>query len=307
MRSFLTFLLWAYTLAGAPAFGLDGGLEVPFDFLHNQIVLSVTANGQGPYNFILDSGTHASTIDLALAKRLRLTLGPATRQGVGAGTERITGRQTVCRELRFGGMVVKDLAVVALDLSALSRQLGRPLHGVLGFGFLASRITQIDYFQRRLRFFSESPFSPSTQPAEGPKRVSFPMRFRGNSILPVLTDCVLNGAKITVTLDTGSSLGLILFPHAIRQLGLEDLARQGIPLQAAGYRGKVRITKGWVRSVALRNIELGAIEVGYALRGYGDNESAETRDGNLGNAVLQDFVLTLDYINRVVVLELVDI
>ena len=262
MRNLLKFLLWACTLARAPAFALDGGLEVPFDFLHNQILLGVTVNGQGPYNFVLDSGTHASTIDLALAKRLHLELGPATSQGIGAGTERIAGRQTVCRELRFGGMVVKDLAAVALDLSALSRQLGRPLDGVLGFGFLASRITQIDYFHRRLRFYSNSPFSSSIQPPDSPKRVSFPMLFRGNSILPVFADCILNGANITVTLDTGSSLGLILFPHAIRRLGLEDLARQGIPLQAAGYRGEVRITKGWVRSVALRSIELGAIEVG---------------------------------------------
>ncbi len=306
MRSLLTFLLWACTLVGISALGSSEEIEVPFDFLHNQIVFGVMVNGQGPYNFVLDSGTHASAIDLALAKRLGLKLGPAASQGIGAGTERIRGRQTVCRELRFGGLVVKDLVAVALDLSALSGQLGRPLHGVLGFSFLDSRITQIDYFHWRLRFYSESPFSPSIQPPDGPKRVTFPMQFRGNSILPIFEDCIVNGAKITVTLDTGSSLGLILFPHAIQQLGLNDLAQKGIPLQAAGYRGEARITKGWVRSVVPRSIDLGAIEVGYALRGYGEGESRQTRDGNLGNAVLQDFIVTLDYIHRVVVLELVD-
>ena len=41
----------------------------------------------------------------------------------------------------------------------------------------------------------------------------------------------------------------------------------------------------------------------YVKSGYGEDETLERRGGNLGNAVLQDFVLTLDYRNRIVVLE----
>jgi hypothetical protein len=53
----------------------------------------------------------------------------------------------------------------------------------------------------------------------------------------------------------------------------------------------------------LKSIDLGAIEVAYVEKGYGEREPLERRGGNLGNGVLQDFVLTLDYINSVVVLE----
>jgi hypothetical protein len=98
-------------------------------------------------------------------------------------------------------------------------------------------------------------------------------------------------------------LGLILFPKAVRLLGLEDLARTGTPMEAAGYRGEARLTKGWVRSMMLKTIDLGAMEVAYVRSGYGDDEDVERRGGNLGNATLQDFVLTLDYRNGVVVLE----
>jgi hypothetical protein len=116
----------------------------------------------------------------------------------------------------------------------------------------------------------------------------------------------VNGTRIPVTLDTGSSLALILFPEAIRHLGLERLAREGIPLDAAGYGGRANLSKGWVRSVKLGAIDLGAIEVAYVEKGYADREALARRGGNLGNAVLQDFVLTLDYCHRLVVLEAVD-
>ena len=278
--------------------------ELPFDFLHNQIVLQVTIRGTGPYNFVLDTGTHASTIDLGLARRLGLPLTAAQGKSGVASKAQVVGQATMLDDVRVGGLAVKRLPAVALDLSKVSAQLGRPLHGVLGYNFLASQVTRIDYFRRRIRFSTELPFPPLALPPDTSKRISFPMQFRSGSILPVLEDCFVNGAKIAVTLDTGSSLGLILFPKVVRLLGLENLARTGIPMEAAGYRGAARLTKGWVRSMKLKTIDLGAMEVAYVRSGYGDNEDVERRGGNLGNAVLQDFVLTLDYRDGVVVLEI---
>ncbi len=282
---------------GAPP---EAGFEAPFDFLHNQIVLSVRIDGRGPFHALLDSGTHSSTIDLKLARRLKLKLGPAARSAVGVGRGRVQGYQTVCPQLQIGDLTVRDLPTAALDLSKISREMGRPLHAVLGFNFLDSRIVQIDYFRRRIRFLT------GFVSAAAPGRLLFPMQFRAGSVLPILEECYVNGERIAVTLDTGSSLGLTLFPSAIALLGMEELARQGIPLRATGYAGRAELTKGWVRSLALGKMELGAVEVAYALRGYGESEDLARRGGNLGNAILQDFVLTLDYRNRVVVCEAVE-
>ena len=284
-----------------PTFPADARLEVPFDFLHNQIVLRGMLNGHGPYSFILDTGTVSATIDLQVARELGLPLGArATSVGVGAG--RSAGRPTTFVELQIGGISVSDLEVAVFDLSGVSRALGRPLHGVLGFGFLDSRITQIDYFQRRVRFYEEYPVSRNAG-RDDEKSISFPMQFHSQSVLPVLKDCYVNGTRLTVTLDTGSSLGLVLFPHTIERLGLVELARTGIPMEAAGYLGEARLTKGWVKSVMLRSIDLGAIEVAYARTGYATDEDPERRGGSIGNAILQDFVLTLDYRAGVVTLQ----
>lgn len=280
--------------------------EMPFDFLHNQVVLRAMVNGEGPFDVILDSGTYASTIDLNVARRLKLPLGPATRETVGAGTRKVVGYQTTCREVRVGNLKVEDLRAAALDLSGISGAMGRPLGGVLGYSFLSARITQIDYFQRKIRFFTQSPFGSQPLPEVSARRAAFPMEFRGGSILPVLKECYINGQKIPVTIDTGSSVGLILFPAAIVHLGAKALAHNGTPLRPIGYAGKAELTRGWVRSFSLQHIDLGAVEVAYVLKGYGEVESLETRGGSIGNAVLQDFVVTLDYRNRVVVLEVVE-
>jgi predicted aspartyl protease len=284
-----------------PTFAADSGKEIPFDFLHNQIVLRGVLNGHGPYSFILDTGTRATTIDLQVARELGLPLGAqATSEGVGAG--RSMGRHTTFVDLQIGGIAVRRLDAAVFDLSGVSRSLGRPLHGVLGFGFLDSRVTQIDYFQRRIRFYEDSPF-PMNVRRDDEKSISFPMQFHAQSVLPVLEDCYVNGMPLTVTLDTGSSLGLVLFPRTIERLGLGELARTGIPMEAAGYLGEARLTKGWVKSVVLKSIDLGAIEVAYSGKGYATDENPERRGGSIGNAILQDFVLTLDYRARVVTLQ----
>jgi Aspartyl protease len=105
-----------------------GSLEMPFDFLHNQIVLRGLLNGRGPYTFILDTGTCATSIDLRVAQDLALPLGTqAVSEGVGSG--RPVGRRTTHVALQLGGIVVPHLDAAVFDLSAISRTLGRPLHG----------------------------------------------------------------------------------------------------------------------------------------------------------------------------------
>ncbi len=285
--------------------GTEPVTEVPFVLLHNQILVQASMNGTGPHDFVLDSGTRGTTVDLELARRLRLPLGTQRRGAVGVGAGRAVSLDATCAELRIGDLRMTNVPVVAMNLRSISRALGRPLGGVLGSGFLDSRITQIDYSRRRIRIWGSTPFGASPSPVDTPRRASVPLTFLDGSVLPLFKECFVNGNRLPVTIDTGSSFGLILFPAAVQKLGLEALAHDGPPQPAAGYRGQVRLTRGWVRSVRLNGVDLGAIEVAYARSGYGQQENSDLRGGNLGNAVLQDFVLTLDYVNRVVVLEYV--
>lgn len=294
MRSRRTLLLLLTCLHGWAA-----ALDVPFQFMHNQILVEAKIGGRGPFTFILDTGTHGVAIDLDLARRLGLPLDRQRITIVGAGNSRTHGRRTSIESLRIGELAIERIEATALPLEGFEEELGRPLHGVLGSGLLASRIVQVDYFHRRIRFLDEPP-GPAA------RRITFPMLFHAGSALPILETCEVNGVRIPITIDTGSSLGLILFPAAVQRLGLENLARQGAPIGAAGYRGRARLTRGWVRSLKIESLDLGAVEAAFVEKGYGEGAPLEGRGGNLGNAVLQDFTLTLDYRNKIVVLEAVE-
>jgi hypothetical protein len=177
------------------------------------------------------------------------TLAGKKTESVGAGRGSLYGEHTVCEELRAGDFVVRKLPAVALDLSRVSRVMGRPLDGVLGYNFLASRVAQIDYFRRRIRLYRESPFSPTPLPPPTLHRIGFAMKFMEGSVLPVFEDCYVNGTRIPVTIDTGSSLGLILFPRrtgpAGNSAGRDRLPRKGPDHQGLGQVGPFEIDRPW--------------------------------------------------------------
>src|SRR6059058_6058937 len=58
----------------------DPVIEIPFEFSHNQIVISVKVDGKGPFNMLLDTGTDPSAIDIAAAKDIGLKLGSTAHQ-----------------------------------------------------------------------------------------------------------------------------------------------------------------------------------------------------------------------------------
>ena len=86
----------AIICAGAFAQSIKGDqvIEVPFEFIHNQVVIQVKINGKGPFNMLLDTGTDPSAIDLATARDIGLKLGSKGHQGSGGGTDVNPGYET---------------------------------------------------------------------------------------------------------------------------------------------------------------------------------------------------------------------
>src|SRR5437660_5281130 len=62
-------------------------IEVPFEFVGNQIVVQVKIAGKGPYSMLLDTDTDPSAIDLATAHELGLRLDSRSLTASGGGTE----------------------------------------------------------------------------------------------------------------------------------------------------------------------------------------------------------------------------
>jgi predicted aspartyl protease len=275
--------------------------EVPFVFDHTSVIIQVKINGKGPFNMVLDTGSDVSTIDLATAKDLGLNLKPTGQQATGGGSEKPQIFLTQIPQVEIGGLASKNIVAVAVDLSKSSRALGKPLHGVLGYSVLKNRIVQFDYPKRAIRFYSSSPYPGVDPTASSDRRVVLPFRLGDDS--PIIDDVYVNGKKIKAVIDTGGGgTYFALMPEAISSLGLEQEMSQAEPdSRGVGVNGLITSRKGKIKTLRVGAINVDSPTVIFYPKGVGkDNRKY---GGAIGNAFLQDFVVTFDYLNKTVVLE----
>jgi predicted aspartyl protease len=288
-------LLVALFISSAQAAGKQQVVEVPFDFYKNEIILQVKVNGKGPFNMMLDTGTDPSAVDLTTARDLGLKLHPLGKPGSGGGAEVNLAYSTELPLVEVSGFTVKDVETVALDLSKMSERLGRPLHGVLGHSVLNGRIVQIDYPNCVVRFYSQPLFSKADNTG---KRSVIVFRYEDNVLLD---DVFVNGKKVVANLDTGSSGAFNLTPAAVSYLGLEEEFNQAPVITDVGYNGASQNRQGKVNNVMVGAISIDAPAVIFFGKGTGRDK--KPWGVNIGNAFLKDFVLTIDYRNKLVMLE----
>jgi predicted aspartyl protease len=278
-------------LASCRPAATESALEIPFRFEHHQVLIEVELNGEGPFTMLIDTAGDPSAVDLATAREVGLPV-DTTRVGEasGVGGQRVSIYPASLTRLVLGGRDFGDEEALALDLSSLSERLGEPLHGILGYGFLKDRITQIDYAAGTVRFFDTTAEARSFSQARGAEALVLPLELRPGDIAPWF-DVHLNGGAVRVTLDTGSSLGLELYPVAAERLGLQELREQAEVGSVVGARGASAIA-----TTTADSLRVGSHTIRDPELVFSDRDDQGPREGNLGNRILRHFVLTLDYV-----------
>lgn len=116
------------------------------------ILVDVHANGCGPFQFAIDTGTSTSAITPELAKQLGVQTSP-----VGPGT---TGGAPVdfqagsLQSFQIGGAKIDNMAVVVADFfTMLNAAVGAKLDGIVGYNFLRDYKVVIDYPGEMLTLF----------------------------------------------------------------------------------------------------------------------------------------------------------
>jgi predicted aspartyl protease len=189
---FVTLSLAPYPAAAAP----ESSGEVPISVSpKGGIRVPVTIQGEGPVDFMLDTGSSHTTLAADLAERLSLPAVAQARVSTPAGVE----LQVV---VRMGRLSVGSAGVEGLLPSLASRaslqSLERGISGVLGQDFLGGFDYTVDYRRERLRFAVDA-----ADPGE-----RLPLVRTGARSLVRLAG--RRGADVLLVPDTGSS-GFVLF------------------------------------------------------------------------------------------------
>ena len=171
--------------------------NVPVEILRGYLmVVNVTVNEQGPYSFLIDTGTNTTLIDPALARELKLK--PVDRMNLGSMGKSVPVTRYFLQGFRVGAASVSNLEALAAPLPQL-QALDKNVRGVVGMNFLLHFSFLLDNDRQRVQIF---PFPDPAQAPEGTRLRAEINDFR--LLIPVGSKASSRGMW-KLTLDSGIS------------------------------------------------------------------------------------------------------
>jgi len=125
------------------------------------MVVSVSINDRGPFDFLVDTGTNTTLIEPALADELALT--PKDRLQLASLGSAASVPRYYLQTFRVGPASVSNLEALALPLKQLTA-LDRKVRGVLGMNFLLHNSFRLDYDRHVLELY---PFPEEARVPDG--------------------------------------------------------------------------------------------------------------------------------------------
>lgn len=252
------------------------GLTIPMRDFGGRPLVEVRIDDRGPYAFIFDTGASITVIGEEISRELTLASPAgvhASSQGNGAAPKIVT-----VNTLRIGNVAVFGLMAAVMPGPALFTGDGAP-QGVLSASSFPGYLVVFDYPGKRITIRKGS------LEAADSKTI---FQYGDDQVLP-LVPVRIAGHETQVHADTGSAFTLTLPRHFLAELPLKTQPRDA---------GMARLHSGSfpVSSAAVDgSIEIGQYKVEIPEVRFSDVRlGGEIGPGNLGYAVLKDFVVTLD-------------
>lgn len=240
------------------------------------LVVRAEVNGQGPFDFILDTGNGAP-VEAIISPSLQHKLG-------------LTAADGPFPIVRLDALHLGDWrhehvqAGVVEAIDHIAAQIGVELVGNVGFHLLRHWPIEIDYARSEVRLGH----------ADGsPADAGSPFDTGPGGAFVLLAARVNDRGPYRFLVDTGASTTAIA-PRVARELGLS-----GTPAEALGVMGKLAaesfvLDRLEVAGRVVTDLEAGSIDV----FDYTSQAAGTTVDGILGYTFLRQFRVVLDYPNR---------
>jgi len=299
-RSFASLVLAATIVPALPAETHCPGnvASLPFHFVNRHlIVLAVSINHTGPYNFQLDTGTQITMIDPSLATGLHLeTQGAAIVAGAGSRQSASTAKLDL---LEAGSRSVANQRVVVYDLQNL-QSADLHIQGILGEDFLEHFDMLIDNAHNLLCLDDTGAMRAGVKGTHIP--LVDPVEAANGAVLPdllIIAAHLTDGTRpVRLVLDSGANAPVLY--NTSQYMALE--LTQTVVLRGNGVDGAQRIFS----ALPPQDVKIGPLELSgvpfFRLAGSQKDPMAKGFDGVLTMGLFRR--VFIDHTEHFAVLEL---
>jgi predicted aspartyl protease len=253
------------------------------------ILLPVKVNGQGPFDFIFDTGAGTSLLSSDLMKQLDVKV-VGSKEGQSAGGKVAVSLATV-DSLAVGAAKLDDVDVGIVDLNHIGKTIGAKVDGDLGYNFLKHFRLSIDYGKCELRLDNPK----RVENLAGGAKTEVPIRLASPAKPLILVDVYANGrGPFPFAIDTGTSTTAIT-PELAKDLGVASS-----PVGPATTGGAhVDVTAGILKSFQVGGAKIDNMPVVVAdFFAMLSNAIGAKLDGIVGYNFLRNYKVVIDYPNE---------
>jgi hypothetical protein len=286
----------------------------PIDYKNGHIFVQVEDRHLGPLHLVLDTGAERTILSAAVAPKAQIAGSSSHKkyENIGGGSEKnMQQYRTIHLDLRSADTELFATEALVLRLNDLSGQLDHPVDGILGWDFFNRWCVRIDYSRRQLTLTEANQCSPPASP-HGTLKGEWSKR--GFLLPATITFSSAKTVGALLHLDTGGDSSLLLREKFRKAAGLtsnqtEKTGEPGFGMNGS-YTTDMVVAKqvqidGRVLNLTDANIWIGRHNSFSKTHWWqvGIAESRMSRDGELGNAILDHTTITLDPVRHCLYVE----
>ncbi|MDP4283138.1 MAG: aspartyl protease family protein [Bacteroidota bacterium] len=242
-----------------------------------------------PFNFILDTGSGAISLDSSTTAEFKIPHEPSGRTISGiAGIRKVDYAKN--NSLTFPGLKVDSLDFYINDYNILSSVYGEKIDGIIGYTFFHKFIVKINFDSLYIQIFS-------------PGRIQYPSK--GTLLTPLFTalpiqSLTIKDARKVVSnfyFDTGAGLNFLISKQFEKDSSFLLKRRRPVSIQAQGLGGKMEMLL-----TIIKRIKIGSYKFKKVPTDILDDEynaiSYPFISGLIGDDILRRFNMIINYPNR---------
>ncbi len=273
---------------------VQAAIDIPFEFKTRQPIVPVSVNGGPAVPFVVDTGASIHVVDREIARAANAAKGTAVQMSGG-------GQSAVDAQF-VDGVTFSAAGRSWQGQRAAVASLGYPdkkhFAGLLGAPILMHYTVRFAFEARTMKLLDPSTYTPPS----GATLVPFELQ-ENLPIVRVILDAGGGSVEARLMVDTGASAFIDLNRPFVEAHRLVEIM-PGVTSadRPAALGGTAPFLYATARRVTFGGVVFDEPRLGLSRAQTGSSSRSE-RDGIIGNDLLRQFIMTVDYSRRTLVLE----